>query len=125
MRQCLIHQNTDGNCQRLRTDITGHVEDHRLEDHQNRQLLYHLLKQTDNSRYAHAKSQQDQQPRQSLFDTLPQRLLQIFLRSQTCQLRVILTHLIIYNFDDALGGDNTKHPILLIQQRDQTLRIIF
>ena len=46
--ECFIHQDTDGNCQRLGTDVPGHVKHKGLETDYDRKYSHNMLKDTYN-----------------------------------------------------------------------------
>ena len=119
-----IHQNTDRNSQGLCTDISGHVKNQRLEAHHDRDLGHYSFKHADHARHHKAKSKQQHQPRHTFAHAFLQGFLQILLRSKTCQLCVILTHLVIDSLDDVVRRDDTDDLLVIIQDRDGILRVI-
>ena len=51
--------------------------------------------------------------------------MQILLRGQTCQLCVIITHLVVDCFDQVVRCDRSDDFIVVIEHRDGILRIVF
>ena len=63
----LIHQDTDGDSQRLGADIACHVEDHRLEADKKGDTVNDRFENTDYRGNAHAEEEQQHQPRETFF----------------------------------------------------------
>ena len=123
--QFFIHQHTNRNRQRLRTNVAGHIENQRLEADDDRQHGYNAFKCTDNGRNAHAEEQQDDQPRQALFHAFPGGFVEILLGGQTGELCIVLAELVIHGLDNVLCGDDTDDLSILIQHRQGVFGIIF
>ncbi len=86
-RQFFIHQHADGDGQRLRADVARHIQNEGLEADNQRNLRDDGLEQPDDGGNAHAEKEQDNQPRQALFEAGFQRLMQILLAGQAAQRR--------------------------------------
>ena len=121
--QFLIHENTDRDSKGLGSDVAGHVENQRLEAHEDCKLRDNRLKHTHNTRNDEAESQQKDKPRKPLPDTVLQRFLQVFLCGKTGELCVILAHLIIGDLRDIRCGDGADDTVVLGQNRNGFLRI--
>ena len=65
--QALIDQHTDGDRQRLGADVTGHIQYHGLEGHQDGQALHDKFKGADHRRYSQAQEHKDNQPGKTFF----------------------------------------------------------
>ena len=95
-----------------------------MKCHNKRELSNYLIEHAYNTGYHHTESEKNNKPRKSLSHTLYKRLLKILFRGKTGQLSIILTHLIIHNFDDALGCDDSQNFVHIVKYRYITLRII-
>ena len=80
-----------------------------------------MLEQTGNRRYAESHNKEYNQPRNSLFHGFHQRFVQIFLCSQTCKHRIVLSHFLVYYLDQVMGRHNTNHTVVIIQNRNRIL----
>ena len=105
-RQFFIHQHADGDGQRLGADVARHIQNEGLEADDQRDLRDDGLEQPDDGGNAHAEKEQDNQPRQTLFEAGFQRLMQILLAGQAAQLGVIVAHRVIHGLDDVVRGDD-------------------
>ena len=122
--QMLVHEDTNGNGKRLCAHITGHIQNHRLESHDQGELLDDCLEKTDDRRYADPHKHEKHQPGKTFSDAELHRLLQILLRGQTTELCVILTHLVIDNLYYILRGDDTQDAVVVRQNRYGLLGIV-
>ena len=122
--QVLVHQDADRHRQRLRAHVTCHVQDQRLERHDHGEALHHCLKRADDRRYQNAETEQGKQPRQTLLHAAQQRLLQVLLGGQACQLGVVLAHLVVHDLDHALGGDDTQKLVAVIEHGHRRLGVV-
>ena len=83
--QVFIHQHTDGNSQRLGTNITGHIPHHGLEADDHRQYRHHRFKRADDRGDQHPEEQQCDQPRETLFHAFKYAFVQIFLAGKVAK----------------------------------------
>ena len=116
--QIFVHQYADRDRQRLRADVAGHVQNERLEADDDRQHGNNALERADDRGNAHAEKEQDNQPRQALFEAGFQRFVQILLAGQAAQLGVIVAHRIVHGFNDVIRGDDADDAPLFAQHRD-------
>ena len=117
-RQLFIHQHADGDGQRLGADVARHIQNEGLEADDQRDLRNDGLEQPDDGGNAHAEKEQDNQPRQALFEAGFQRLVQILLAGQAAQLGVIVAHRVVHGLDDVVRGDDADDTALFAQHRD-------
>ena len=113
--QLLVHQDTDGDRQRLGADIAGHIQHHRLEADDDGQHRHHRLEHSDHRGNHHAEEQQGDQPRQTLLDALQHRLVQIFLAGQTAEFCVVVAHLVVHDLHDVCRGDDAQQRTAVVQ----------
>ena len=122
--ECFIHQDTDGNCQRLGTDVPGHVKHKGLETDYDRKYSHNMLKDTYNRGNDHPKEQQDDEPWETFFHALCRGFFEIFFGGEAGQFCVIFPHLIVNHLYDIFGCNNTEHMTVLRQDRNGIFRII-
>ena len=122
--QIFVHQYADRDRQRLRADVAGHVQNERLEADDDRQHGNNALERADDRGNAHAEKEQDDQPRQTLFDALRDRFVQIFLGGQTGELCIVLAQLVIDGLDNVLRGDDADDLFVPVQNRQGVLGVI-
>ena len=122
--QIFVHQYADRDRQRLRADVAGHVQNERLEADDDRQHGNNALERADDRGNAHAEKEQDDQPRQTLFDALRDRFVQIFLCGQTGELCIVLAQLVVDGLDNVLRGDDADDLFVPVQNRQGVLSVI-
>ena len=123
-RELIVHQGANRDSERLGTDISGHVQNQGLEGHDNREARHHAFEESHYGRDDHTEAKEQDKPGQTLLDALLQRLVQIFLRGETCQLCVVLSHLIADHLCDFLRGDCAEDVVVGRKDRNTLLGII-
>ena len=114
----------DGHCQGLGAYVSGHVQNQGLEADDHREDGHHTFEGPYHRGNHHAQEQQDDQPRETLFDAVVGGFVQIFFCGQAGQFCVVLAHLIVHRFHCVLGGDDADDSSILIQNREGVLRVI-